>query len=111
MMRPRILRLTSCQAENSEFIGRAMAKYVANRLGVKVEFVDGVPWQERERLLYSGAVHAGWICGLQYVLKSGGGRPGIVLLAAPVMAGPRYARRPVYFSDIVVRRDSTVRSF
>jgi len=88
-----------------------MAKYIANRLRVKVEFVDGVPWQERERLLYSGAVHAGWICGLPYVLKAGGGRPGIVLLAAPVMADPRYARRPVYYSDIVVRRDSTVRSF
>jgi phosphonate transport system substrate-binding protein len=76
-----------------------------------VEFVDGVSWQERERLLDSGAVHAGWICGLPYVRKSHHARPGIELLAAPVMAASRYMRRPVYFSDIVVRRDSTVRSF
>ena len=27
------LRLTSCQAENAEFIARAVAGYVANRLG------------------------------------------------------------------------------
>lgn len=111
MMRPRILRLTSCQAENSEFVGRAIASYLAYRLGLATEFVDGVSWQERERLLDKGEVHAGWICGLPYVLKSGRRRPGVELMAAPVMSGPRYAGRPIYFSDIVVRRDSAVRSF
>jgi ABC-type phosphate/phosphonate transport system substrate-binding protein len=35
----------------------------------------------------------------------------VELLAAPVMAGTRYAGRPVYFSDIVVHRDSAARSF
>jgi len=108
---PRCLRLISCQAENSEFIGRAIARYAAERLGMSIEFVDGIPWQERERLLDEGAIHAGWICGLPYVLKADRHRPGLELLAAPVMAGPRHAGRPVYFSDIVVRRDSTVRSF
>src|SRR5438128_449329 len=106
MGRPRVLRLTSCQAENSEFIGRAVARYLADRLGLATEFVDGVPWQERERLLDGGNIHAGWICGLPYVRKADCRRPGIELLAAPVMAGARYAGRPVYFSDIVVHRDS-----
>jgi len=73
--------------------------------------VNGIPWQERERLLDEGAVHAGWICGLPYVLKADSRRPGVELLAAPVMAGTRYAGRPVYFSDIVVHRDSAARSF
>jgi phosphonate transport system substrate-binding protein len=108
---PLVLRFTSCQSENSEFVGRALADYVAGRLGIATEFVDGVPWQERERLLDAGEVHVGWICGLPYALKADRPRPGIELLAAPVMAGARYAGRPVYFSDIVVRRDSPARSF
>ena len=33
------------------------------------------------------------------------------LLAAPVMQGERYRGRPVYFSDVVVRRDSSFQSF
>jgi phosphonate transport system substrate-binding protein len=86
---------------------------LANRLGLVVEFVDDVPWQERERLLGSGEVHAGWICGLTYVHvhKPHVSQAGIELLAAPVMAGARYLRRPVYFSDVVVRSDSKIRSF
>lgn len=111
MLRPRLLRLTSCQAPNSEFIGRAISRYLANRLGLVVEFVEDVPWQQRARLLESGEVHAGWVCGLTYVLKPHVGQVGIELLAAPVMAGARYMRRPVYVSDVVMRSDSTIRSF
>lgn len=110
-MYPRLLRLTSCQAENSEFIGRAVARYVGRRLGLATEFIDDVSWQDRERLLDAGEIHAGWICGLPYVRKADCTRPAIELLAAPVMAGRRYAGRPVYFSDVVVRSDSGARSF
>src|SRR4029077_3972957 len=56
---PYVLKLTSCQAENSEFIGRAVADYIADRLGVATEFVDDIPWQEREYLLDKGEIHAG----------------------------------------------------
>jgi phosphonate transport system substrate-binding protein len=111
MRPPRLLRLTSCQSENSEHIGRALAAYVAPRIGIETEFVDDVPWQERERLLDEGAIHAGWICGLPYVLKADRLRPDVELIAAPVMAGARYGGRAVYFSDIVVRRDSAARTF
>lgn len=108
---PRLLRFTSCQAENSESLGRAIARYVAQRLGVETEFVDDVPWRERERLLDEGYVHAGWICGLPYVLKADRLRPCVELLGAPIMSGARYGGRSVYFSDIVVRRDYPARSF
>jgi len=108
---PYVLKLTSCQAENSEFIGRAVADYIADRLGVATEFVDDIPWQEREYLLDKGEIHAGSICGLPYVLKADSRRPSLELLAAPVMTRGRYGSRPVYFSDIVVHRHSMVRSF
>ena len=105
------LRLTSCQAENSEFLCRAITRYVGDKLGIATEFVVDLPWQRRERLLDDGSIHAGWICGLPYVLKTERSCPRIELLAAPVMAEARYANCPVYFSDIVVRHDNRARSF
>lgn len=111
MARPGPLRLTSCQADNAEHLARAVARYLGRRLGVPTEFVDGISWQERERLLDRGAIHVGWICGLPYVARADRPRPGVSLLAAPVMAGMRYAGRPVYFSDVLVRADSPARCF
>jgi phosphonate transport system substrate-binding protein len=51
------------------------------------------------------------MCGLPYTWRAD--RPGarMELLAAPVMAAARYAGRPVYYSDVVVRSDSGLRSF
>src|SRR5262249_3740996 len=37
--------------------------------------------------------------------------PPIELLAAPVLRGARYGGRPVYYSDVIVRRGSRFRSF
>src|SRR5262245_41893451 len=111
MNRPRVLRLTSCQAQNSEFIGRAMAPYIGKRLGMATQFIDGIPWQKRERLLDDGTIHAGWICGLPYVLKADRRRPSVELLATQVMAAKRYVWLPLYFFDIVGRHDHRGRSF
>jgi phosphonate transport system substrate-binding protein len=77
---------------------------VAARLGVPTKVVDDVPWQAREQMLYRGEAQVGVVCGLQYIHA-----PGIELLAAPVMRGPRYQNQPVYFSDVVVRDDSQAR--
>jgi phosphonate transport system substrate-binding protein len=107
----RLLRFTSCQSENSEFIGRALTRYVGERLGLTTQFVDSIPWQKRQQLLDDGVIHSGWICGLPYVLLADRPRPRMELLAAPVMAAARYAGQPVYFSDVVVRHDSPAHSF
>lgn len=111
MTRIDLLRLTSCQAENAEFVGKALAEYLRKRLRMETEFVGDIPWQRRERLLDAGAIHVGWICGLPYVQRAARARAAVELLAAPVMRGARYAGRPVYFSDIVVRCDSAARRF
>ena len=58
-----------------------------------------------------GEVEIAVICGLPYVQKADRGEPPLELLAAPVMVGGRYGRRPVYFSDVVVRQESPFRSF
>ncbi len=98
-------------AENADFVAAAVTSYIAKQLGVAAEFVNGIPWQEREFLLDAGRIHVAWICGLPYVLRADRPHPQIELLAAPVMQDARYEDRPVYYSDVVVRRDSEFRTF
>ena len=51
------------------------------------------------------------MCGLPSVLRVDKRKPRIELLAAPVMEGDRYDDRPIYFSDVVVRRDNDFHAF
>ncbi len=59
MRAPRVLKLTSCQSENSEHVGRALSRYLEDQLGIATMFVDDIHWRERERLLDAGEIHAG----------------------------------------------------
>lgn len=102
----RALRIASCMAENAMPFARAVADYLDRRLGAAVEFVEDIPWQEREQALYRGEIDLCWICGLPYA-RQRDARPGSVEpLAAAVPKAPRYAGRAVYFSDVVVRAGS-----
>jgi phosphonate transport system substrate-binding protein len=105
------LTLTSIQAPNQDQIAAALAKYLSVQLGITCEFVASPPWQEREQMLLTGQIDMGWICGLPYVQKFARGGVQMELLAAPVMRGARYQGRPVYFSDVIVRRESSFRLF
>ena len=106
-----MLALTSLMSANADFFVRSLADYIASQLGTSIEIVEGVPWQERERMLDRGEIDIAWICGLPYTLKADRPSSVIELLAAPVMLGSRYQGRPVYFSDVVVRQESQFREF
>jgi len=80
-------------------------------LSIDTQFVSGIPWKEREEMIDSGDMDIAWLCGLPYIWKADRPNPNVELLAAVVMKGERYRRRPVYFSDVVVRIDSPFRSF
>lgn len=114
-MKPPLLRVTSCMADNAEATCRAITTYLGNKLGktlgIATEFVDCIPWQERERQLDAGQIHLCWICGLPYVWKADTDNSVVETCVAPVMAASRYAGAPVYYSDIVVRSDSPYRDF
>jgi phosphonate transport system substrate-binding protein len=102
---------TSLQAPNQDFIVQQVSAYAGRRLGLETAFVSEPPWQEREVMLNDGQIPVAWICGLPYVNRADH-EPGTVeLLVAPVMAAPRYADRPIYFSDVLVRRDSPFHTF
>jgi phosphonate transport system substrate-binding protein len=105
------IRFTTIQAPNQEFIIEQICSYVGKRLGIQTEFVGNIPWEARERLFDSGQVQVAWICGLPYIWKADQGSIGLELLVAPVMQGARYHDLPIYFSDVIVRRERGYRSF
>lgn len=106
-----ILRFTSLQAPNQDAAGQVLSQYVGRELDLTAEFVANPAWPEREAALDSGAVQVGWICGLPYIWKADRPDPLVELLAAPVYPGRRYGNQPIYFSDVIVRADSTFESF
>ncbi len=80
---------------------------VGQALGMPTELIEGSSLDQ----LADGSVDVAFLCGLPYV-RLCRERPGMLRpLAAPVLAEARYQDRPVYFSDVIVRRDSPFRSF
>lgn len=105
------LIFTSIQAPNADESCERIAAYVARRLGTNSVFVNNIPWQERERQIDTGEADIGWICGLPYTWKADKPNPNVEILAVPVMKGRRYRGKPIYYSDVVVHRQSKFRTF
>ena len=106
-----VLKLASCMAENTEALCSAVADILEVEVGMPTQYISGIPWQERERLFDLGETQILWLCGLPYVDKADRADSGMELLAVPVPSGPRYHGRPVYYSDVVVRRKSSFETF
>jgi phosphonate transport system substrate-binding protein len=101
----RTLRFATFLAPNMFPVYAFIARYVQARLGVPTELIVGSSY---ERL--SEQADVSFLCGLAYVELRRLGEP-IEPLAAPLLRGSRYGGRPVYFSDVIVHRDSSFRSF
>jgi len=52
-----------------------------------------------------------FVCGPSLALLRAAGRPVEIVAAAPVFDDPRNGGRPVYFSDVIVRRDHPAQTF
>lgn len=101
------IRFATYLAPNVRPVYQAVADHVALELGVATELIDGGGYER----LDSGEEDVAFICGLPYVrLADAPDRP-IELLAAPVLEGVRYRDRPIYYSDVIVRRDSRATRF
>ncbi|MCE7982864.1 MAG: phosphate ABC transporter substrate-binding protein [Caldilinea sp. CFX5] len=103
------LRMTTCMAPGMDGFCRQLTDYVASRLGRAIEFVIDLDWTERYRQLDAGAIQIAWICGAPYVVRRPQGQ--VALLAAPVWRGEHYGDQPVYYSDMMVRRDHPAQHF
>ena len=104
-LRSRPLRFVTYLAPNVRPLYEFIACYVGERLGCATELVVG------ESYARVAEADVAFLCGLPYVRLVEQPEPPIELLAAPVLRGARYGGRPVYYSDVIVRRDSRFRSF
>jgi phosphonate transport system substrate-binding protein len=98
------LRFATFLAPNMLPVYRFLADRIGRRLGRRVELVVGRSFDQFEQ----GEADLGVICGLPYVWLAERRPPAVEPLAAPVLTGPRYAGRPVYYSDVIVRHDSPI---
>ena len=105
------LQITTCQARNTHAVTNAIAAYLAQQLNLEAEFIIDPPWEECLQGILTGQIQIGWMCGYPYVRETAVSTPTIELLALPVLAGTRYQNQPIYFSDVIVRRDSKFQKF
>ena len=86
---------------------QAVTEEVGRRLGVKTELVVETGYeacaQDKNEVCF--------VCSLPYVEFERRGISPAVPVAAPVLLGERYGGKPIYFSDVIVHRDSPFRSF
>ena len=104
---PDSLRFATFLAPNVWPVYAGVATAVAEKLGIDVELSVGTSFAQ----FAEGEIDAGFICGLPYVELARGDPSPVTPIAAPVLAGERYRGRPVYFSDVIVRRDSDITTF
>jgi len=96
----------------------SLAKYFSGKLGWDVEVVSGLSYSEADKMLDSGAIQVGYVCGLPYTHKKAEGKYD--LLAIPVMSLKKgtykdangYENVPgKYYSYTIVRKDSPINSW
>jgi phosphonate transport system substrate-binding protein len=84
-----------------------ITRYVGEKVGRPTTLTVGQSFEE----FAAGQVDVGFICGLPYIHLADSPSCPVELLVAPVLQGERYQRKPIYFSDVIVRSDSPYTSF
>ena len=84
------ITVTTCQAAIAEFFVQQVVDYLAARLEMPVQFVNDIPWQERQRRLDAGQIDIGWICGAPYVRRIDQQLADVVAMAAVYHRQPRH---------------------
>ena len=101
------LRFGTFLAPNILPVYEAVTAEVGRRLGVETELFIETDYEA----CANDENEVCFVCSLPYVQFEREGVSPAVPVAAPVLAGERYAGRPIYFSDVIVRADSPFRSF
>ena len=86
---------------------QAIADAVGTQLGLSTELVVETSYES----CLEDINDVCFVCSLPYITYDRAGLAPAVPIAAPVLAGSRYGGKPVYFSDVIVNRDSPFNSF
>src|SRR5258707_694855 len=100
------LRFATFLAPNMLPVYSFMTNWLGKRLGVRIQLTVGSDYGQ-----LGDGIDAAFICGLAYIELLRHGKADFEPLAAPQLEGERFAGRPVYFSDVIVRRDSRFHRF
>jgi phosphonate transport system substrate-binding protein len=102
---PRLrIAITPVLVEHYLEVNRQLVTYVGDRLGRTPELIQRRSYKEISDLLEKGEVDVAFVCGRPYVLDHA--RFGLELLVAPLVYDT-----PVYYSYVIVPRDSPVQRF
>jgi phosphonate transport system substrate-binding protein len=101
------LRFGTYLAPNIFPLYRFIAQTVGDRLGISTEIVVETTYESCQR----DENDVCFVCSLPYVVFQRAGSAPALPVAAPVLIGDRFAGRPIYFSDVIVGRDSPARAF
>ncbi len=101
------LRFVTFLAPSIKPMYQYIAEYISERLGMATELTVAEDYTPAT----NGSMDVGFICGLPYVLFTRDDPASMFPIAAPVLQGDRYGDRPIYFSDVIVRRDSSFEDF
>ena len=101
------LRFGTFLAPNMLPVYQAIADEVGSRLGMTTELVVETDYENCRNDINDIC----FVCSLPYVVFERQGISPAEPIAAPVLEGDRYDGKPVYFSDVIVHRDSPARSF
>jgi phosphonate transport system substrate-binding protein len=101
------LRFGTFLAPNIMPVYEAVTEEVGRRLGVEAELFVETDYEACAK----DENEVCFVCSLPYVEFERRGISPAVPIAAPVLMGERYGGKPIYFSDVIVHRDSPFRSF
>jgi phosphonate transport system substrate-binding protein len=102
----RPLRFVTFLAPNVYPLYEFITRRVAEQLDWPTELAVGESYEE-----LADPPDFSFVCGLAYVALGRRGEAPVEPIAAPLLQGGRYDGRPVYYSDVIVHRDSPAQSF
>ena len=83
---------------------KALLSYIGDKLKMRVNFMEKASYAETNSLLEKGRIDVAFVCGGPYI--EGHDKFGLELLAAPQVDG-----KTVYYSYIIIHKDSNIDKF
>ena len=101
------LRFGTFLAPNMLRVYQAIADAAGEALGMSTELIVETDYENCQNDINDVC----FVCSLPYVMFEREGISPSEPIAAPVLSGSRYGGKPIYFSDVIVHRDSDLHSF